>query len=71
MYQTAVSLARAGYDVQVVGDCVSSRDPENKMVSLFKMGAAGISPTTMEIALFELLKVASGEKFKRISNIVK
>lgn len=71
VYQTAVSLARAGYDVQVVGDCVSSRDPENKMVSLFKMGAAGIGPTTMEIALFELLKVASGEKFKQISNIVK
>jgi nicotinamidase-related amidase len=71
VYQTAVSLKQAGYEVQVVADAVSSRDPENKMVSLFKMGAAGIPPTTVETALFELLKVASGDKFKQISNIVK
>jgi nicotinamidase-related amidase len=71
IYQTAVALSRSGYQVQVVGDCVSSRDPENKLVSLFKMGAAGISPTTMEMALFELLKVARGDKFRQISNIVK
>ena len=71
VYQTAMELGRAGYQVQVVGDCVASRDPENKLVALFKMGAAGISPTTMETAFFELLKVAKGDKFKQISNIVK
>jgi nicotinamidase-related amidase len=71
VYQTAIALSQAGYEVQVVGDCVSSREPENKLVSLFKMGAAGISPTTTEMALFELLKVAKGDKFKQISNIVK
>ena len=71
VYQTAMALLRDGYEVQVVGDCVSSRESENRLVSLFKMGAAGVSPTTVEMALFELLKVASGEKFKQISNIVK
>jgi nicotinamidase-related amidase len=71
VYQTAMALARAGYEVQVVGDCVASRDPENKLAALFKMSTAGISPTTSEIALFELLKVAKGDKFKQISSIVK
>ena len=71
VYQTAMTLSREGYEVQVVGDGVSSRDPENKLVSLFKMGAAGVSPTTTEMPLFELLKVAQGDKFKQISNIVK
>ena len=71
VYQTAMALARADYQAQVVGDCVASRDPENKLVALFKMGAAGISPTTTEMALFELLKVAKGDKFKQISSIVK
>lgn len=71
VYQTAVALKQADYEVQVVSDCVSSRDPENKIVSLFKLGSSGISPTTLELALFELLKVAGGEKFKQISNIVK
>ena len=71
VYQTAAALARARYEVQVVEDCVASREVENKTVTIFKMGAAGIMPTTMEMALFELLKVAKGDKFKAISNIVK
>jgi nicotinamidase-related amidase len=71
VYQTAVALSRSGYEVQVVGDCVASREPGNKLVALFRMGAAGVSPTTVEMALFELLRVAKGDKFKQISNIVK
>ena len=71
VYQTAMALARADYEVQVVGDCVSSREPENKLAGLSRMNTAGISVTTMEIALFELLKVAQGDKFKQISAIVK
>lgn len=71
VYQTAMALLRTGYEVQVVADCISSRDPENRMVSLFRMGSAGISPTTVETALFELLKVGRGDTFKEISNIVK
>ena len=70
VYQTAMAL-RAGYEAQVVADCVSSREPENKMVSLFRMGSAGISPTTTEMALFELLKAAEGDEFRQISDIVK
>jgi hypothetical protein len=31
----------------------------------------GVPPTSTEMALFELLKVAQGDKFKQISNIVK
>jgi nicotinamidase-related amidase len=71
VYQTATALARAGYEVQVAGDCVSSREKENRLVALFKMGAVGVSPTTAEMALFELLKAARGDKFKAISSIVK
>jgi nicotinamidase-related amidase len=71
VYQTALALSRTGYEVQVVGDGVSSREPENRLVALLKMGAAGVSPTTTEMALFELLRVAGTEKFKQISNIVK
>lgn len=71
VYQTAMALSKAGYEVQVVVDCVASRENENKLVALFKMGALGISPTTLEMVLFELLKVAKGDKFKQISNIVK
>ncbi|MFA5308253.1 MAG: hydrolase [Dehalococcoidales bacterium] len=71
VYQTAMALAREGYQAQVVSDAAASRDPENKLTALFKMGAAGISPTTVETALFELLKAAGTDKFKQISSIVK
>jgi nicotinamidase-related amidase len=71
VYQTAMALARAGYEVQVVSDGVSSREPENKAVAMQKLSAVGVLPTTTEMALFELLRVAQGDKFKQISNIVK
>ena len=71
VYQTVVALSGAGYEVQVVADAISSRDPENKLVTMSKLGAAGISPTTVEMALFELLKTGSGDVFKQISKIVK
>lgn len=71
VYQTAMALAREGYQVQPVTDCCSSRDPENKKVAMEKMSAASVSPTTTETALFELLKVGRGDVFKQISSIVK
>ncbi len=71
VYQTAMALARQGYEVQVVSDGVSSREPENKAVALQKLTAAGILPTSTEMALFELLRVARGDKFKQVSSIVR
>lgn len=71
VYQTAMALLDSGYEVHVVVDCVASREAASKEVSLTKMSNAGVSLTTTEMALFELLKVGKGEKFKRISKIVK
>jgi nicotinamidase-related amidase len=70
-YQTAVALARAGYQVEVVSDGMASREAENKAAALVKLGMMGILPTSTEMALFELLKIAKGDKFKQISAIVK
>jgi nicotinamidase-related amidase len=71
VYQTAMALVREGYEVQVVTDCITSRDPENKSITLTKLGSADILLTTSEMALFELLKIAQGDKFKQINAIVK
>lgn len=71
VYQTAVELLEKGYEVQVLADCVSSRTPENKKLGIEKIKSAGGSITSVEIALFELLRVAEGVKFKEISKIVK
>ena len=71
VYQTAADLVALGYEVQVVTDAVSSRNMMNKEIGLQRMRDSGVSLTSVETALFELLKVAEGEQFKEILKIVK
>nr|WP_319392524.1 hydrolase [uncultured Desulfobacter sp.] len=71
VYQTAADLVAVGYEVQAVADAVSSRTLENKEVGLQKMQNAGVGVTSVETALFELLKVAGGDQFRDIIRIVK
>ncbi|MDY7010272.1 MAG: hydrolase [Planctomycetota bacterium] len=71
VYQTAVDLLESGHEVHVAADAVSSRTAANKDIGLAKMKDAGAAVTSVETALFELLKVAKGEKFKAVINIVK
>ncbi|MFC1884065.1 hydrolase [Thermodesulfobacteriota bacterium] len=69
--QTSVDLFGLGYEVEVVSDAVSSRTPQNKEVGLTKMKGEGIALTSVETAIFELLKDAGHEKFKGILKIIK
>jgi len=71
IYQTAVDLLGRGYHVEVVTDAVSSRSAENRQIGLEKIRDAGAAWTSVETALFELLKVAEGPKFKAILNLVR
>ena len=71
VYQTAMDLAAAGHDVQILADCVSSRTAMNRSIGLDRMAAEGIKLTSTEMALFELLKVADGENIRALSRLVK
>ena len=71
VYQTAIDLMDAGYRVQVAADAVSSRTTRNRDIGLQKMHDAGAATTSIEIALFELLKTAQAPVFKEISKLVK
>ena len=71
VYQTAVDLIAAGFEVYVVSDAVSSRSEQNKDTGVKMMLQSGAKLTGTEAALFELLKVAKGDKFKAINQIVK
>ncbi|MDM7999811.1 MAG: hydrolase [Dehalococcoidia bacterium] len=71
VYQTTLELLAAGYEVQVVADAVSSRTAENREIALQRMRDEGAAITSVEMALFELMKVAEGPQFKEISKIVK
>jgi nicotinamidase-related amidase len=71
VYQTATDLLKLGFEPQVVIDCVSSRTLENKNIAIEKMRDTGAKITSVETALFELLKTAENKNFKEISRIVK
>jgi nicotinamidase-related amidase len=71
VYQTAMDLRAAGYEVEVLADAVSSRCPENRRIALDRMARAGVGVTSVEMALFELQRVAEGPAFKALLGIVK
>ena len=71
VYQTVRDLIKADYTVEIVADAVSSRTIVNKRIGLEKVKDAGARITSVETALFELLGVAEGDKFKKILEIVK
>lgn len=71
VYQTALHLLDGGYEVQVVSDAVSSRDPANKALALCRMKAEGARLTGIEMLLYELLGDAKAPQFKSILQIVK
>lgn len=71
VYQTSVELLDFGYNVHIVTDAVSSRSEENRQLGIRCIERAGGVPTSTEMAIFELVRVAEGETFKSISKIVK
>lgn len=71
VYQTAMDLLASGYEVYVVADAVSSRDPANKALALRRMESEGVKLIGTEMVLFELLGDASSPQFKSILQIVK
>ena len=71
VYQTVCDLLREKYDVHLVMDAVSSRTLANKELGLRKMESLGAQLTSVEMALFELQKVAEGTAFKQLIQIIK
>ena len=70
-YQTALDLIENGFIVHAVADALCSRVKLNWKTGLASMERAGALPTTVEQALFDLLRTAGTENFKAISRLVK
>lgn len=71
VFQTAHDLMAMGYDVQVAADCVSSRTIANKEIGLQRIMQSGGRVTSVEMAFFELMKEAKGERFKQVVKLIK
>lgn len=69
--QTGLDLLDAGYDVFVLSDMVFSRTQENHDLALQRLHDAGATVSSVEMALFELLRTAKHPAFRTISKLVK
>lgn len=69
--QTVLELLDAGYAVHVVNDAVMSRKKENWKMGLNTAAAAGAVITSTEAALFQLLRVAGTDEFKKLAKLVR
>jgi nicotinamidase-related amidase len=69
--QTVIELRDAGFDVHVVKDAVMSRSKANWQTAIQSMTLAGAIPTCTESVVFQLLKVAGTDEFRKLSKLVR
>jgi nicotinamidase-related amidase len=69
--QTAQDLIADGREVHVAQDAVSSRTADNRALGLHRMERSGAVATSVETALFELLRQAGTPEFKEVQALVR
>ena len=69
--QTVNDLIEIGLLPVVIEDCVSSRNLNDKKISIKRMRQEGAIISTYESILFELCRLSGTDKFKEISKLVK
>lgn len=69
--QTALELIDAGYGVHLLTDCVGSRFEHDKLAGLSRMATAGVVTSSVEMALFELMRTAKSAHFKEVQALIK
>lgn len=69
--QTAHDLLERGYRVHLLTECITARTAHNKQTGFAKMQQSGALPSSIELALFELMRDAKHEQFKAIQKLIK
>jgi nicotinamidase-related amidase len=69
--QTVLDLLDEDVEVHVAADAVGSRTEANRELGLAKMERAGALLTSVEMALFELLRGSDAPAFKEVQALVK
>ena len=69
--ESAERLLDQGFRVYLVADAVGSRVASNRDLALRRVEQGGGMLTSVEMALFELMRVSGTDRFKAISKLVK
>jgi len=69
--QTAHDLLNENFQVHLLTDAVASRFSQDKKAGSEKMQLSGVIPSSVEMALFELIRDSKHEQFKEVQNLIK
>ena len=69
--QTTHDLLERRLSVHLLMDCITARSEQNKQIAFAKMQQSGAVPSSIEMALFELMRDAKHEQFKAIQRLIK
>jgi nicotinamidase-related amidase len=69
--QTTHDLLARGYRVHLLSECITARAAPNREIGLAKMRQSGALPSSIEMALFELMRDAAHEQFKAVQKLIK
>ena len=69
--QTVLDLLAQDLEVYLLVDCITSRRRESKEVALARLTQAGVSPSNLEMALFEMMGTAETPMFKAVQSLIK
>lgn len=69
--QTAHDLLQSGFQVHLISDAITTRLAHNKDIALRKLTQSGAIVSSVEMALFELLRTAEAAEFKAIQKLVR
>lgn len=69
--QTTHDLLQLGYQVHLISEAIGARFPHNREVALVKMQRAGAILSSVEMALFEMMKSSDAAEFKAVQKLIK
>jgi nicotinamidase-related amidase len=69
--QTVHDLLAMRFQVHLLTDCITSRKESDRIAAFQKMQSSGAIPSSVEMALFELMRDAQHEQFKAIQGLIK
>ena len=69
--QTAHDLLQLGYQVHLISEAIGARFAHNRDVALAKMQRAGALLSSVEMALFEMMKASDAAEFKAVQKLIK
>jgi nicotinamidase-related amidase len=68
--QTVHDLLIGGFAPQVIFEATASRSEKNKEIGLGKMASAGATISSIEMALFELVKDSANPSFRTVQKLI-